>query len=56
MDFVCDALFDGAASALTVVDNFTRESLAIKESPPHTALGCVPPSEFAQQAAGNVGP
>jgi hypothetical protein len=31
MDFVADALFDGRKlRALTVVDNYTRESLAIE--------------------------
>ena len=31
MDFVADALFDGRRfRALTVVDNFTKESLAIE--------------------------
>jgi len=34
MDFVADALFDGRKlRALTVVDNFTRESLAIRVGP-----------------------
>lgn len=39
MDFVADALFDGRKlRALTVVDNFTRESLAI-EVAQHQKLG-----------------
>lgn len=54
MDFVADALFDGRRfRAMTTVDNFTKQSLAIKVDQQLNGEDVVamPPTEFAARFA-----